>query len=69
MIPVESQSGSYLIKTSLVRLAEHLGGRRPFFPHQRRQTGWTVDPAGHALLDDHCVTEHKFLSGLAHQLL
>jgi|SRR6266702_2562232 len=56
-----------LLDTSHVRLAEYLGCRSPFCPHQRRQTGWTVDRASHALLDGHCITEHNFLSALAHQ--
>ncbi|KAH8984862.1 hypothetical protein EDB92DRAFT_1465435 [Lactarius akahatsu] len=52
MIPVESQTGD----------------RRSFCIHQqRRQTGWTIGPAGHALLDSRSVTEHNFLSDLAHQ--
>jgi hypothetical protein len=68
MIPVESQTGSFLMRTSLVRLAE-LGFRRSICPRKRRQTGWTLEPAGHALLDGDCVAEHNFLSDLAHRRL
>ncbi len=53
-----------LSEPSLVRLAEHLGGRRSYCP-QRQQTGWTVGPVGHARLDGQCVTGHNLLSGLA----
>src|SRR6266702_1946839 len=54
-----------LFETSLVLLAEHLGCRGSFCPHQRRHTSWTVDAAGHALLDDRCVTDHDSPSGKA----
>ena len=66
IIPVESQTGSFLLETWLVRLAEHLGCRLSFCPRRRRQTGWTVEPAGHTLLDSHCVAEHNTQSHIIH---
>ena len=59
----------FILETLLVRLADHLGCRRPFCPRQQRQTGWTVEPASHTLLDGQCVAEHNFLCDLAHRRL
>ena len=69
MILVDSQTGSPSInkKNPLIRFAEHFGCRRSFCARQRRQTGWTVESAGHALPDDHCVAEPNF--DLVHHLL
>ena len=66
-IPVETQTGSYLIVALLVRLPDCLEHRHSFRPHQRGQAGWAIDPTGHALLDVDCVAEHNFLSDLAFQ--
>ncbi len=40
-----------------VRPTEHLACRCSIRSHQWRWEDWTVDPARHALLNDHCISE------------